>query len=58
MNIVDCNEFKEDHFLNYLLGNTIHEEFVADLKLVIMRRDLTGSQSMRMLLTMCQFLRA
>ena len=43
MNIVDCNEFKEDHFFNYLLGNTIHEELVADLKLVKMRRTLTGS---------------
>ena len=32
MNIVDCNEFKEDHFFNYLLGNNIHEELVADLK--------------------------
>ena len=41
--IVDCNDFKEDRFFNYLLGNTIHEELVADLKLVKMRRALTGS---------------
>ena len=43
MNIVDCDEFKEDHFFKYLLGNTIHEDLVADLKLVKMRGALTGS---------------